>query len=383
MNKLKARVIAYYLPQYHPIPENNRWWGNGFTEWINVVKAKPLFKGHYQPHIPSDLGFYDLRLPEVREEQAKMAREAGIEGFCYWRYWFGGKQLLEKPFKEVLESGKPNFPFCLGWANETWSNKSWHSKSALLKDKVLIEQTYSTKDYIEHFYDVLPALKDERYIRVDGKPLFIIFNPKGIPDAQEFLNIWRDLSVKEGLSGIFFVGIVSNISYEDNRKRVPKTNEVARLYNRILDMGFDGINTRGYARAEILLSGKLRKLIQLVLFKLLRITYVRKFKQKDIIEKVYTEEDRWVNSYPTILPNWDRTPRSGKKSVIYTDSTPEVFKQNIEYALDILKNRDDEHKLVFLQSWNEWGEGNYVEPDQKFGRGYLDVLAESIIEKLD
>ena len=164
---MKARVIAYYLPQFHPVPENDKYWGKGFTEWTNVASAKPLFRGHYQPRIPSDLGFYDLRIPQVREEQAQLASEAGIEGFCYWHYWFGnGKMLLEKPFEEVLTTGKPDFPFCLCWANHTWSTKGWRKDADV---EVIAEQTYpGDEDYVEHFNYCLPAFKDKRYITVDG-----------------------------------------------------------------------------------------------------------------------------------------------------------------------------------------------------------------------
>ena len=156
MSSLKARVIAFYLPQYHPIPENDEWWGKGFTEWTNVAKARPLFRGHYQPHIPADLGFYDLRMPEVRAAQARLAREAGIEGFCYWHYWFGGgKRLLERPFQEVVASGQPDFPFCLGWANHDWTNKTWTRRSAFSQEQILMKQTYSEEDYERHFQALL------------------------------------------------------------------------------------------------------------------------------------------------------------------------------------------------------------------------------------
>ena len=174
----KARVIAFYLPQYHPIPENDMFWGKGFTEWTNVGKAKPLFKGHYQPKVPADLGYYDLRLPEVREEQVNLAKYAGIEGFCYWHYWFGsGKELLERPFNEVVNSGHPNFPFCLGWANHTWSTKTWSASNSQFKETVIMEQTYpGEEDYKLHFNTYLKAFKDSRYIRVDGKLLLSLIH---------------------------------------------------------------------------------------------------------------------------------------------------------------------------------------------------------------
>ena len=190
------RLIAYYLPQYHPIPENDAWWGNGFTEWTNVAKAKPLFRGHYQPHIPADLGFYDLRVPEVREAQAALAREAGIEGFCYWHYWFGGKRLLERPFDEVLASGKPDFPFCLAWANASWTG-IWYGAD----DRILQEQTYpGLEDHRAHFEALLPAFKDPRYIRVDGKPLFMIFQPVDL--SADVIAFWQQLALAAGLPGI-------------------------------------------------------------------------------------------------------------------------------------------------------------------------------------
>ena len=158
---MKTRIIALYLPQFHPIPENDKWWGPGFTEWTNVAKAKPLFKGHVQPKIPADLGFYDLRLPEVGQQQADLAHEAGIEGFCYYHYWFGGKQLLERPFNEVLASGKPDFPFCLCWANHSWSNKTWNRKSNMQSNSMLIEQTYpGYDDDYNHFMNVLPLFAE-------------------------------------------------------------------------------------------------------------------------------------------------------------------------------------------------------------------------------
>ena len=219
-----ARFIALYLPQFHPIPENNEWWGPGFTEWRSVASAKPLFKGHVQPKIPRDLGFYDLRLEATRVEQAQMAGEYGIDGFCYWHYWFGnGKRLLNIPFDEVVASGKPDFPFCLAWANHSWYNKAWGGEG---KDKLLIEQLYpGTEDYILHFNTMLPAFKDKRYIRHEGKLLFLVFNPIDSPQMRNFISTWRRLAEENGLDDFYFVGCT----------------HYGRDKNKIFDYGYDAI----------------------------------------------------------------------------------------------------------------------------------------------
>ena len=383
--KRKARVIAFYLPQFHPIPENDKWWGKGFTEWTNVGKAKPLFKGHYQPRVPADLGYYDLRMPEVREAQADMAREAGIEGFCYWHYWFGNdKMLLERPFKEVLESGNPDFPFCLGWANHSWTNKTWEVGTKKVKEDFLMQMHYSVEDYIKHFDYVLPAFKDKRYICVDGKPLFLIFRPLDIPSVKEFIDLWQQKAKDNGLKGIHFVGISSSIDVDNQktidvlRRKVKSQGDV--LYPKLFDSGFDAVNSRGVFRAELLA----RSLFNIVKRYVLRVLFnhfvLAKMPQREINKFLYDEYDKLENVYPTLLPNWDRSARSGKKARIYVDSTPEVFKEQLIIALDLLKDKNFEHKILFLQSWNEWAEGNYVEPDLKYGRGFLDVIKDCILE---
>src|SRR5215475_4957626 len=180
------RLVAFYLPQYHPIPENDEWWGTGFTEWTNVVSAKPVFAGHYQPHLPADLGFYDLRLPEVRQAQADLARNHGIHGFCYYHYWFQGRRLLRRPFDEVLRSGQPDFPFCLCWANENWT-RVWDGSDK----KLLIEQTYSADDDLAHIRWLAPAFRDPRHIRVEGKPLFLVYRARKLPDPLRTTSLWR------------------------------------------------------------------------------------------------------------------------------------------------------------------------------------------------
>ena len=381
----KARVIALYLPQFHPIPENDKWWGKGFTEWTNVGKAKPLFKGHYQPRVPADLGYYDLRLPEVREAQAELAKEAGIEGFCYWHYWFGnGKQLLERPFNEVLATGKPDFPFCLGWANHSWSNSTWQRGRDVAKS-VIVEQTYPGKeDVIAHFEYALKAFKDKRYITVDGKPLFLIFDPRRVPNIQDFMACWRKLAVQHGLRGIHFVGYTSNMKSQSilNLKGgFLDVNGAQECYNELLiEKGFDAIMTYGTQRAEVLAKNKYLYYINRTLARKLGFSWVDRYDYEKIMENYYVPEDSWENVYPSILPQWDRSPRSGANG-IYINSSPENFKKSILKALDLIKDKEEEHKILFLKSWNEWAEGNYVEPDLKFGHGYLNAIRDCIIEK--
>jgi hypothetical protein len=347
----KIRLIASYLPQFHPTKENNEWWGEGFTEWTNVGKAVPLFKGHYQPRVPADLGYYDLRLPIVREQQAKMAQEYGIEGFCYWHYWFGnGKRILDNIFNEILETGKPDFPFCLGWANETWSGV-WHGA----KNRILMEQLYPGKsDYTAHFMEMLKAFLDPRYIRVDDKPLFMIYKPELLPDPQEFITCWRQLAKEHGLEDMYFVGQTVDIEKRDS----------------IMKMGFDAVNVvrlYDYRKRNLSLIGKGLKKV----FGALNV-----FEYADAIKNFSGIEDRESNCIPTIIPNWDHSPRSGERAYILNNSTPELFRKHVKEVVDSVKDKDDQHRIAFVKSWNEWGEGNYLEPDIKFGLKYLQVLKE-------
>lgn len=383
---IKPRFIALYLPQFHPTPLNDEWWGKGYTEWRAVTQARPLFKGHYQPHEPADLGFYDLRLPEIREQQAAMAAEYGIEGFCYWHYWMGkGKMLLDRPFKEVLESGKPNFPFCLGWANHNWTNRNWVKQSAFQKDKNLVEMYYSEEDYVLHFQHILPALKDPRYITVDGKPLFYIFAPDDIPDFRTFCSIWQNLAKQNGLEGIHFVAHVYNMdihfkNHETGKFFIPKIDESGKIYQKYFSNCFDAVCSRGDVRSELLIIGKYRRVLSKILSKFFKYENLKKFDYSKIIENLFVEEDRWENVYPTVIPNWDRSPRAGKAAVIYDKSTPELFKKSILNALEIVKNKNPEHQIIFIKSWNEWGEGNHLEPDLKYGLGYLEAIRNAVRE---
>ena len=376
MNEFNARVIAFYLPQFHPTPENDLWWGKGFTEWTNVAKAKPSFKGHVQPKIPTELGFYDLRLPEARQAQADLAKRFGVEGFCYWHYWFGkGKRLLDRPFREVLESGKPDFPFCLGWANHSWSNKTWQKNEAFQKDTMFMEQTYGDiEDYTKHFYTVLKAFKDPRYITVDGKPLFFIFDPQSVPDLERFIELWRKLASENGLKGIHFVGKVASVGKFDQGVMHDYLSDAKKNYDASLSRGLDAVNSVNLRRAEMLAVGKYAKMLDRLINRVFPGGKVEKYDYKKVIDNLFTDEDRLENIYPTIIPRWDKTPRVGKRAYVYTNSTPELFEQSVKQAVELIKAKKPEHRIIFLQAWNEWGEGNFMEPDLEFGRGYLEAL---------
>lgn len=351
------KIIAYYLPQYHPFKENNQWWGTGFTEWTNVGKAKKYFKNHYQPKVPKDLGYYDLRIPEVRAKQAELAKEAGVDGFCYWHYWFGnGRRLLEMPFNEVLKSGEPDFPFCLGWANESWKAKVWDFNSTK-RDRTLIEQLYpGDQDYKDHFYEILDAFKDNRYMRKNNKPIFVIYKPFLIPDVKNLIEIWNELAKIEGVEGIHFIGHTEKSSNIES----------------ILNMGFNAVNV--VRNGEYAHNRKLLKkiLIPTILYKLfkrpLKISYAL------MIKYFVQNEEKASNVYPSIIPNWDHTPRSGHKGSVFHNSTPELFADHVKDVFNIVKDKEEEDKIIFLKSWNEWGEGNYMEPDLKFGKKYIEVL---------
>ena len=351
-----ARAIALYLPQFHPIPENDEWWGTGFTEWTNTAKGKPLFRGHYQPHIPADLGFYDLRVPETREAQAAMARQYGIEGFCYYHYWFGGRRILERPFKEVLNSGAPDFPFCLCWANQTWTG-IWYGSP----DRVLIEQTYPGRhDHEAHFQALLPAFTDPRYIRVEGKPIFLVWRPRELPNSTEVLSLWRTLAVKAGLDGLYICGM-------DGTAWDPVT---------------DGFDAKIHVPSVVAREWVSRR------------HPIRWLREKIGIwrglptvqhYRVFVERNKPVpaaeTTYPCLIHAWDNTPRSGANGLVLDGATPELFRPMVHEAIKVLADRPPERRLLFLKSWNEWAEGNHLEPDLKFGTRFLQVIGEALETK--
>jgi lipopolysaccharide biosynthesis protein len=350
------RVVCLYLPQFHPIAENDEWWGKGFTEWRNTAKAKPLYPGHYQPHVPGDLGFYDLRVPEVREQQAAMARQYGIEAFAYYHYWFGnGKRLLERPINDLLQSGQPDFPFCLCWANQSWTG-IWHGAP----NRTLIEQNYpGPEDDRRHFEAILPALTDARYLKVDGKPVFIVYRPKEHPNVKAFIDYWRELASKAGLPGMYFIGEHrANWNYKE--------------------CGFDGSITARLPpkrRDYVPWSEPLRK----IYWKALDFAQLPTIYRYALLrEYLLTDFDPKGNYFPCVIPNWDNTARSGFKGLVFHGSTPELFEEQVRSALPRLVAKPPSERFLFVKSWNEWAEGNHLEPDIRFGHAYLEALRRAV-----
>ena len=372
-----ARVLAFYLPQYFPIPENDRWWSPGFTEWTNVAKAKPLFPGHWQPHQPADLGFYDLRVPETRERQAQLARDAGVEGFCYWHYWFGGgRRILERPFDEVLNSGQPDFPFCLAWANHSWT-EIWKG----MHNTTLIEQTYPGREDEEaHFRWASPAFHDPRYVRIDGKPVFVVFAPHRVPEPQRFIEHWQNLAVKDGLKGVYFIALVNKYAPGVSQYRDPCLASFDAVTQH---PPHDYLETSG-SEANLTLKRRLKELrLGPVFYKATRGKMVRprRYDYSDVVKHALSDMPDEERFLPCVIPNWDNTPRSGTRGVVYEGSTPELFAEYMTKAVERVAPRDFDKRVIFLKAWNEWAEGNYVEPDATFGHQYLDAIRSSIFRQ--
>lgn len=367
---MNVRALSFYLPQYYPTKENDFWWGKGFTEWTNVAKAKPLFKGHYQPHYPADLGYYDLRVPEVRELQATIAKQYGIEGFIYYHYWFGsGRVLLERPLQEILKTQKPGLPFCLCWANQTWKGV-WFGE---FTGKTLMEQTYPGKKDIEkHFYYLLPAFADDRYIKVNGKPVFNVYMPLDLPSIPEFVDTFNELAIKESFPGMFLIA-----------SRCPP------LWNPS-EHGFSGVigseflcqpyaDIRIFKRENVTLR-KIKKQINHLTG---RTIFTGNSKPevidyREIVDKLITDLAFDFDYYPCLIPNWDNTPRMGSKGRVFINTTPELFGKHVEKAIKKVQHLPEERRFVFIKSWNEWAEGNYLEPDKKYGYAFLEQLKQRV-----
>ena len=359
------RIIAFYLPQYHATETNNLWYGEGFTEWSNVKKAKALFKGHYQPKVPSELGYYNLLDSEIRLKQALLAKLSKIEGFCYYHYWFGeGRMELEKPFQEVVRMQQPNFPFCLCWANQSWYSKFWNNDIEC-EPKLIVEQKYDNQEWRErHFYSLLEAFKDKRYIKVDNRLLFMIYRPLEYPEVKTFMKHWQSLAKENNLNGFYFIGQANN------------DNEAISIKG----LGFDRVNIvrkneyRNHWRYSNILTKYWNKFQRVIGNAPYHYNYKNIY--KTFIKKGGLE--CYDDFYPTLIPNWDHSPRSGKRGDVFYNSTPELFEKHLKETLEITKDKIDNKNLIFLKSWNDWGEGNYIEPCIKYGRGYIDVMKKNL-----
>ncbi len=352
-----ARLIAFHLPQFHPTPENDRWWGKGFTEWTNVARAKPLFPGHHQPNVPADLGFYDLRLPEARHAQAEMARACGVEGFCYYHYWFGGRRILERPVNEILESGEPDFPFCLCWANHSW-NSVWDGTN-----KTLIEQTYpGDDDHRAHMDFLLRTFTDSRYLTMDGKPIFLIYRPDDIPEPVRIMDLFREMAVAAGLPGLYIIGV----SHRDESWD-PRPLGMDACVMQVLPR-LDGRIPRRYLGTKLKFASKGNPQ---------RLTI---WDYEDFMPSLLRSNQVDFPDYPVALPRWDNTPRSGENGLVLQGATPELFRKHLRQVIARVAERPFQERIVFLKAWNEWAEGNYVEPDQQWGDGFLEVIRQEILD---
>ncbi|HKV44989.1 MAG TPA: glycoside hydrolase family 99-like domain-containing protein [bacterium] len=351
----QIRVIAFYLPQFHPIPENDEWWGKGFTDWTNVVKARPLFPGHYQPHLPADLGFYDLRLSESRQAQADLAKEYGIYGFCYYHYWFHGRRILNRPFDEVLASGKPDFPFCLCWANENWT-RVWDGGN----NQVIMPQLHSLEDDVTHIRALLPAFRDRRYVRIGGKPLLLTYRTELLPNPKRTAQVWRDEVGRAGI-GDLYLARVESFQADINPS----------------DIGFDAavefapdwrcLGIPKFHRKRYVLLAKMGLTPRVY-------TEHHVFDYQTHIQRMLEKVQVRYKRFHGAAASWDNTSRRKRKAYIFHGSTPESFGNWLRIIVDrTVKRFKGDEQLIFVNAWNEWAEGAHLEPDQRWGRAYLEA----------
>jgi hypothetical protein len=350
MSMHAIRSIAFYLPQYHTIPENDHWWGEGFTEWTNVRKARPRFDEHYQPHVPGQLGYYDLRDAQTHAAQAEMAKAHGISGFCYYHYWFNGKRLLEHPFNEILASGKPDFPFCLCWANENWTRR-WDGEER----EVLMAQDHSHEDDLAHINSLLPAFRDQRYIRVNGKPLFLVYKTNLLPDPKKTAQIWREAARKAGIGELYLVRVENSFQGFDPSPR---------------EIGFDA--AAEFAPNWGCLGPKVTD--SLPLYDEARNEDLAIHDYDEIMLKMLSKPRPDYPLFRGVFPSWDNSARRKNGATLFVNSSPEKYAFWLsQIARYTLENFSGDERLIFINAWNEWGEGCHLEPDQAYGHRYLEA----------
>ena len=347
------KPIAIYLPQFHPFEQNNNWWGKGFTEWTNVTKATPFFKDHYQPHLPADLGLYDLRVEQTRMDQAAMAKAYGIYGFCYYHYWFSGTRLMQEPIDAMLQSKQPDFPFMFCWANETWSRR-WLGE----EKEILIKQEYSeADDYAHAAWLCENVFNDSRCITIHNRPAFAIYRPHDLPDYKKTIAIIKEVARSKGLAEPFFIGSNSHTQQLDGFDQVlnfePQLSLLPEAFND---------------------AGTVSKLVRNIKHK----AWSHKLKIYDYAEVKHIMAARKFpyKNLPCVFVGWDNTARRGRNGIVITNQNKELFKQSLQRAKQIVADNDPEEQIVFINAWNEWAEGNHLEPCSKYGHQFLEAVKE-------
>jgi len=359
-------LITFYLPQFHPIPENDAWWGKGFTDWTNVARARPLFHGHHQPHIPADLGFYDLRLAEVRLAQARYAKQAGIGAFCYYHYWFNGRLVLDRPLNDVLASGEPDFPFCICWANENWTRR-WDGND----EEVLLAQNYEKYDPAEHIAWLDRAFADRRYIRVDGRPLFLVYRADEIPNLASVIAMWRQRARNLGYSDLY----VCSVKYY--RNTLSDADMRAAGFDAAVDFQPNPIDYPPPLSWTLPTMSAGR-----ILNRLGRAAGVRStsrwpvanvYKYREVMNRVMAKSCSDLTTFPCVFPSWDNTPRRRVGATVIQNDDPDLYRTWLCHAIQRVVAYRPSEQIVFINAWNEWAEGCHLEPDQRFGTAFLDA----------
>lgn len=347
-----VKAVAFYLPQFHPIPENDEWWGKGFTEWTNVSKAVPQFSGHYQPHLPGELGFYDLRVKDVMKRQIELAKNYGIYGFCFHFYWFNGKRVLEKPLDMFLQNRDLDIKFCINWANENWTRR-WDGDEA----DVLLQQNYSSEDDIDFIDKVCEIFKDDRYIKIDGKPILMIYRPSLFTDIKKTATIWRQRCIENGTGEIYLllshafehinsesIGFDGAVEFPPNTFPVTPINGKVSFYNE----NYNGLI----------------------------------FEYEEIIEISKNSQKPDYKKFRGVCPGWDNEARKPGRGTSFINSTPEKYENWLQYITKYtLENFDDKERFVFINAFNEWAEGCHLEPDRLYGYAYLEATKNAICAK--
>ena len=351
------KLIAYYLPQMHPTPENNAWWGRGVTEWNNVSRAVPQFVGHYQPRLPGELGFYDLRLKENLQRQIELAQMYGIFGFSWYYYWFDGKRLLDRPLDMFLDDSSLDFPFCLCWANESWTKGFFGSSK-----EVIMKQSETEESYKNFIQDAVRYLKDERYITIQGKKLLIVYKPHSVPNCPNVLAYWKEYCKQNGVGDLYILGCWTGDEKND-----------------ILNLGFDA-ETEFQPGSLYPFNGKINQELPFVNDKFIGEVYSYK---KIVEDKFYKRNFISEGMYNSVMPMWDNTPRRNNHgNRIFHESSPALYKTWLKDIIEHYQNdcRLDDN-IIFINAWNEWGEGAYLEPDRYYGYAYLEATKEAIEEE--